>query len=588
MRSRSAVVAAAPIVLVALVGLGGCDSGGGGTATDPPTAEPTAGNAGQDPDATAPAADVEGAEVGGVITVRADTAPVTLDPTRAYSPDSLAILSLVTRALTQYAFDPDTGQMVLVPDMATDLGRPNDDFTEWTFTLRNGLTYADGTEVTPDDVAYAIKRSFATEQLPGGPSYNTTYFEGGDDYRGPYTDGLDYDGVQVDGRDITIEMRRPFGDMPYYAAYPAFTAIPSAADRDPSRYGDMPAATGPYQFESYRPGTDLVLTRNENWDPATDPARHQYSDSFLFEFGVDADQMEAELIRDARAAETTASYTDLQAANQALVAQDPALEERLVTGTSPCTQLLHLDMRQITDVRVRRAVGFAYPYREVWRAQREIEGLTLIPATPILPPGTHGRVDYDPLGNGGAETNTQRARALLEAAGELGFEIRFFYETDNPASVTAKDVVRTALEQAGFRVTPIASTATERRELERDPSAPVNIRSGGRCSDWPTGGTRFPAQWDGALTELADVRNPSFLDEPDVDQRIEDILDNLSGSEANQAGGELDEYIQRKYYPAVPTGYAGVAVLRGSRIGGMQIDSVRGMPTFTDMYVVGE
>ena len=29
--------------------------------------------------------------------------------------------------------------MVLIPDLATDLGTPNEDFTEWTFTLREGL-----------------------------------------------------------------------------------------------------------------------------------------------------------------------------------------------------------------------------------------------------------------------------------------------------------------------------------------------------------------------------------------------------------------------------------------------------------------
>ena len=41
---------------------------------------------------------------------------------------------LVTRSLTQYDYDPETRQMVLVPDLATDLGTPNDDFTEWKFT----------------------------------------------------------------------------------------------------------------------------------------------------------------------------------------------------------------------------------------------------------------------------------------------------------------------------------------------------------------------------------------------------------------------------------------------------------------------
>ncbi len=50
--------------------------------------------------------------------------PATLDPTRAYFTDSTEIMNLVTRALTQYAYNPENEQMELVPDMATDLGRP--------------------------------------------------------------------------------------------------------------------------------------------------------------------------------------------------------------------------------------------------------------------------------------------------------------------------------------------------------------------------------------------------------------------------------------------------------------------------------
>ena len=42
------------------------------------------------------------------------------------------------------------------------------------------------------------------------------------------------------------------------------------------------------------------------------------------------------------------------------------------------------------------------------------------------------------------------------------------------------------------------------------------------------------------------------------------------------------------YYPAVNVGYSGTARLRGSKIGGMANDNVRGMPTFATMYVTQE
>ena len=145
-------------------------------------------------------------------------APSTLDPTQAYYTDSTAILSdLVTRSLTQFVYNPETDDMQLVPDMATDLGRPNEDNTEWTFTLREGLKYEDGTDVTAEDVAYAIKRSFAIEEPLDGPTYNTTFFLDGDKYKGPFQDKGEYAGVETNGMDITIKMRRPFADMDYTA-----------------------------------------------------------------------------------------------------------------------------------------------------------------------------------------------------------------------------------------------------------------------------------------------------------------------------------------------------------------------------------
>ncbi|MDI4659356.1 ABC transporter substrate-binding protein, partial [Xanthobacter autotrophicus] len=120
--------------------------------------------------------------------------PATLDPTRAYYTDSTAIMNLVTRALTQYVYDPESNDMVLAPDMATDLGQPNEDNTEWTFTLRDGLKYEDGTDVKAEDIAYAISRSFAIEALPDGPTYPLQFFKDGDTYKGPYTDKTPYKG----------------------------------------------------------------------------------------------------------------------------------------------------------------------------------------------------------------------------------------------------------------------------------------------------------------------------------------------------------------------------------------------------------
>ena len=157
-KSATAIVAVA-----SLFGLAAC---GGGGDSSPSSTVPTQGagggaGAGKNPDAQGPLEVPSEASSGGTVTVDTVNVPATFDPTRAYYTDSTAILNLVTRALTQYAYNPETKDMELVPDMATDLGQHNKDFTEWTFTLKDGLTYEDGTPVKADDIAYAISRSFA-------------------------------------------------------------------------------------------------------------------------------------------------------------------------------------------------------------------------------------------------------------------------------------------------------------------------------------------------------------------------------------------------------------------------------------------
>ena len=161
-----------------------------------------------------PAAPVEGATPGGTITVHLPGAPGpdSLDPTAGWSVVGNAIQqALVSRSLTQYARDAD-GNPVLVPDLATDLGSHNEDFTEWTFTIRDDATWQDGSPVTPEEVAFGICRSLDAEAFPAGPGtqYSRTYFAGASDYDGPYTGDDpgcdDYDAITVDGQDVTIEM----------------------------------------------------------------------------------------------------------------------------------------------------------------------------------------------------------------------------------------------------------------------------------------------------------------------------------------------------------------------------------------------
>jgi peptide/nickel transport system substrate-binding protein len=569
-----------------MMGLSAC---GGGGAGDPATRQSAAegGNAGafKNAEAKAPVAVPGDAAQGGTFTVLTNQVPATLDPTRAYYTDSTAILSdLVLRSLTQFVYNPDTNDMQLIPDMATDLGRPSEDNKAWTFTLRDGLKYEDGTPVKAEDVAYAVKRSFAIAELPDGPTYQTTFFLDGDKYKGPFKDKGAYKGVEVNGNDITIKMRRPFTDMDYYASFPAFTAIPQAKD-NPETYGKKPLATGPYKFADYKPGSELKLVKNDQWDPNTDPGRIQAVDGWDFKFGQDTAKLENVIINDQGSAQTTLTYDNVTPSSYRSISAD---KNRLVTGTSPCTYMWFIDYTKIKELEVRQALGWAYPYEAAWKAGGEITGLTRVPGTAILPPGTAGRVDYQALpGQDGKTTDPAKAKELLKKAGYAPgeYEIKFLFATDDDNAVAAKNEIVKGLTAAGFKATPIASTLETIRTDRTDPKSPINVRSSGWCSDWPTGGSWFPAQWAGSLVGLEGMPNPAQFKEAAMDKEQDKILDTMTPEEAAKAWGEFDKTMETKYYPAVNTGYSGTAMIHGSKVGGMENDNVRGMPTFAQMYI---
>jgi peptide/nickel transport system substrate-binding protein len=580
-RSATAVLAVASLFTLAA-----CGGSGDSDANTPIQSQGAGGGAGagKNPDAQGPLEVPSDASSGGTITVDTVNVPATLDPTRAYYTDSTAILNLVTRALTQYAYNPETQDMELVPDMATDLGQHNKDYTEWTFTLRDGLKYEDGTPVKAEDVAYAVARSFAIAELPDGPTYQTTFFLDGDKYKGPFKDKGAYKGVEVSGNSVTIKMRRPFTDMDYYASFPAFTAIPEAKD-NPETYGNHPLATGPYKFADYKPGSLLKLVKNDQWDPNTDPGRIQAVDSWTFKFAQDTAKLENIIINDTGDAQTTLTYDNVSASSYR---QMQAEKDRLVVGSQPCTFMWFIDMTKIKELEVRQALGWAYPYQAAWKGAGEIVGVTRVPGTAILPPGTAGRVEYQALeGQDGQTTDPAKSKELLNQAGYKPgeYEIKFLFSSDDDVAVRTKDEIVKGLEAGGFKATPIASTTETIRTDRTDYNSPINVRSSGWCSDWPSGGSWFPAQWDGGLVGLEGMPNPANFKVKEMDAEQDRILDTLTPEEATKAWGEFDKKMEQTYYPAVNTGYGGVAMIHGSKVGGMDVDNVRGMPTLSRMYI---
>jgi len=537
-----------------------------------------------DKERSGPAPDVPGAQKGGTINVITSVVPTKFDPTQAYYIDALAILRLVTRGLTELTIQDD-GKYHLMPDLATNLGEVSDDKLTWTFHLKPGMKYEDGSAIKAQDFAYSIERSFATEELPGGPLYQLSYFKDGDKYKGPYKDKTPYTGVETpDDSTLVIKLAKPFGDLPYYLTFPAMSPIPEAKDTK-SNYGLRPFASGPYKFDKYQLGKSVTLVKNDQWDAASDPGRHQYADGFDFNFGLDPLTVQKRMVADQGQDKQTITYDPVDASLMPEIrGKEP--EQRMISGGGTCVDFTYFDMRKWKDKKIREAYYKAYPFDLVHKAAQETT-LTYQPGTTIDPPVTPGWTNYDVSGTGGKGTgDPAAAKALLTQANAMGFEIKTIVRNDNPISANVAAVVKKAMTDAGFKYTIASVSPDKQRDILDDPKADINVRGGGWCLDWPSGGTVFPAILDGRLIAQNPTAAPnkSFFNEP----KVNDEMDRISALPADQQPAQwaaLDKSITTDYLPIMPIDYVKTAFLRGSKVGGVVLDTYSNGPDFTKLFV---
>ncbi|NEA33640.1 ABC transporter substrate-binding protein [Streptomyces sp. SID13031] len=577
------ITAVAATVMLAVAACGSPSSNGGvkGNTDGAGTAQAKA----LDPTAKGPAPEVEGAKKGGTITVLSDVSVDTMDPSNIYYVDGMQIAKLYMRALTQYKLDPATGKPILVPDLAADLGTKSADGLTWTFKLKQGIKYDDGTIVKAADYAYSIKRSFAHELFDAGPAYQLDFFKDGDTYKGPFEKkGAPYAGVETpDEKTLIIHLRKKFDDLPFYASFPMFTPIPEQADTQ-STYELHAKATGPYKIDSLTPGAELTLVKNPNWDPATDPVRHQYVDSWDFKFSQDLIKSQRQVLASNGPDASALNYTNLDASLLAEV-KDPS---QIIKGQAPCVYTFPMDSRKI-PLEVRRLIAKAYPFDEY----RKVAGLTpqtAIPASTYIPPATPGYQKYELpglTGTGKGASDPAIAAEVKDKLKELGqenFQLSWYYPTDDTVQTQVSQLRAQAFEKAGFKVRTIGVVKAKYRGLIGKQSGPVNIGKSPNnwCADWPSGTSWLPVLYKSDA--IASGNSQGQLEDKGLDAEI-DKVSALPPEQQLKAWGPLDKKIMQDFLPSIPLYYAASAVPVGKNIGHAINDMTQGIPEFTSLYL---
>lgn len=508
---------------------------------------------------------------GGTLTIYTTAEDMSFDPATS---QSLAItsLGLNARRLTAWSVSPDATTEV-IPDLATDTGTPSDDGKTWTFTLKDDLAFEDGTPITSEAVKYGLERSFATE-LSGGLTYHKAVLEGAEDYAGPF-DGKHLDSIETpDDKTIVFHLNRAYGDFPWVASTPAFAPVPLDSG-DPASYAQAPVASGPYSVSSYKAGNEIVMTKNPEWDPATDEARAGGPDEIVFKLAQDSSVVAQSLIADREDSKNSFLATFVPPAQLVQAQNDPKVGDRLVTSGPGALEYLALntESEQLQDPQVREAIEYAVDKTAYLTAKGgEISGDY---ATTLITPGIAGREDFSLYGDDPAG-DVEKAKELLAEANATDLNLRLVIRDDQ---VAAAEAIQQGLAKADIEVTiQTLDSAAWSAEIPAGDGTGYDLTLSSWQPDIPAASANIQPLF--ASDQIGNGNyNLARYSNPDVDAAIEAALSITDPDEANAAWVEIDKQILADA-PVVPLVYSRNSFLHGSGVANFEIGEFPAYPNY--------
>lgn len=466
---------------------------------------------------------------GGTVTYAYSDVPDSFDPGNTYYAYMYNLSRLYARPLM--TFKPAAGDKgnELVPDLAASPGVPSDGGKTWTYKLRPGLKYQDGTAITSKDVKYAVERSnFARDVLSLGPNYFQQFLEGGDKYKGPYKDKSAKGLASIETPDettIAFKLNRPFQEFDYLVATPQTAPVPQSKDKGIDYVKNI-VSSGSYQFDSYDEGKQAVLVRNKNWDAATDPLRKQYPDKIVVNLKVNPETID----QDVQAGNAIdLGGTGVQAATQAEVVSDP--DKKASTDNTYGGRLVYLainnKLKPFDNVDCRKAVQYAIDKVSVQTAEGgPIRGDI---ATTVLPPDIPGYVKADVYATKDHKGDVAKAKDALKACGQTTINTSITARSDRPQEIDAATAIINSLKAVGINATmkqfPAGKYFTDYAGVPKwDADNNVGLMMMQWGSDWPSGYGFLQQILHGDAIGASGNTNLSQFDNKEVNELLEKAI----------------------------------------------------------------
>jgi len=407
---------------------------------------------------------------GGSMTVTYKDDVSTLDPAIGYDWQNWSMIKSLFDGLMDY----EPGTTNLKKDLAEDYTISEDGKT-FTFTLRKGVKFHNGREMTAEDVKYSIDRVVNPKtQSPGAGFFGSIVgFEEASEGKAEGLSGI----TVVDPYTIKFELSRPDATFLHVMAINFSHVVPKEeVEKWGADFGKHPVGTGAFKLAEWTLGQRLVFERFQDyWNKGLPKL-----DQIVFEVG----QEPVVALMRLQKGEVDVPGDGIPPAKFVEVKNDPAFKDMIIQGGQLHTGYvtMNVKIKPFDNVKVRQAVNMAINKDRIVRI---INGRA-VPANQPLPPSMPGYAkDY-----AGYPYDVEKAKALLAEAGLAdGFETELFVANTDPQPRIAQ-AIQQDLAAIGIKAS-IKSLA----------QANV-IAAGGE----PDGA---PMIWSGGMAWIADFPDPS-------------------------------------------------------------------------------
>jgi peptide/nickel transport system substrate-binding protein len=397
-----------PLALFAVLALFAAACGEGDPVdVDDPTGDDTADETVDDGDDDG--ADGDESATGGTLVAAIGGDPDQLDPHTTTSSFAFTVLENVYDTLVQPG-DDLTPEPALAASWET-----SDDLLTWTFTLREGVTFHDGSPLTAGDVVASFERIAE---------------EGANAFRLGAVDAFE----APDDLTVVMELNRPAPNLlDQIGAFKGMAIAPAAAI-EAGTLGDEPIGTGPFSFVSFTPGDNVELAANPD-----------YWGEGPFLDGVEFRVIPDESVKLTNLETGEVDWIDSVPPQQLdQLAEDDAIVLGRVAGNDYWYMALNNAREPFDDPNVRRAIGFALDIDTITEAAK-FDAAT--PNETAIPETSFWYLDYAPYGQ-----DVDEAQRLLDEAGVSDRTIDLMVTNEFPETVTSAQVIASQLAEVGIDV----------------------------------------------------------------------------------------------------------------------------------------